>query len=699
MFKQVGEWLEARTGYRGVMHEALDEPIPGGARVRYVFGSCLTASFLVQAVTGVLLMTSYSPSSTTAWGSVYHITYQLDFGWFVRGLHHFGAQAMIVLLGMHLIQVLLAGAYRAPREFNWWFGLLLMVITMGLGLTGYLLPWDQKGYWATKVATNIMGNTPVIGDSLRKLVVGGNEYGNATLTRFYALHVAVLPAALVGLLVVHIALFRKNGITHPPETRGRMDTFWPKQVFLDTVAVALVIGGIAGWVWWEQSQGRAAPLDAPADPSSSDYEARPEWYFLSLFQMLKRPEFSGANEVIGTVVVPSAVFLVLILLPLFDKLLPRRLAHFLACGVVFVLIGGAGYLTWQAFDEDARNPKFQAALERAHQAGLRAKDLAQAEGITPEGAGYLLARDPMTRGRAVLEQKCLSCHYYNGHGQISRTETLVDAGQRAAAKSLAGGLDLGLPQPITQALGVVHPGFMPQKSTSAAADPRMNGPGSYQVEGTNERGDRIKALISSDGGRVVSEVEPPQTASDLKHFGSPAWLRGLLQDPSHNAYFGAVKVGAGGMKSWKKESKLDERELDRIAEFFEAHVINTPADLPAAEWVERENVTSHPAFKNFGEKGECFLCHADWVASNPEAPNLYGWGSDWWIRRMILRPRAPHNYGFLPEDEANQMPGFAGGKITDAELDVLVRFLKDDYLGAEPPPDVGSRRPRPVDPR
>jgi quinol-cytochrome oxidoreductase complex cytochrome b subunit/mono/diheme cytochrome c family protein len=650
-------------------------------------------------------MTSYSPSSTTAWGSVYFITYKLDFGWFVRGMHHFCAQAMVILLGLHLLQVLVAGAYRAPREFNWWFGLALMFVTLGLALTGYLLPWDQKGYWATKVATNIMGNTPVIGDSLRKVVVGGNEYGNQTLTRFYALHVAVLPGALVLLLVIHIALFRKHGVTHPANTRGRLDRFWPKQVFLDTLAVALVVGGIAGWLFYEKYQSRiAVPLDAPASPSSSDYEARPEWYFLSLFQLLKRPEFSGKNEVIGTVVVPGTVFLVLFLLPFFDKLLPRRLAHFLACGLVFVIVGGAGYFTWLAFNEDAHNSKFQSSLARAEEAARRAKELAGEEGISPEGAGYLLQRDPLTRGRAVLEQKCLSCHYYNGHGQVTWIETSIDPAKRDAATEIAN--LRGVPTPALKALATLYPDFTPADPAAVQRVGNDLNPEAYVVRGSNGRKEQLTVRVDADGTRLTAEVEPPQTASDLYHYGSPAWLRGLLENPSDSRYFGKVHFKKPSrMAAWKKSSKLDGQELDRIAQFFERNVINTPESLPASEWVERPAIAENNTFKkHFTGEGECFTCHADWVAANEEAPNLYGWGSPWWIERLIKRPNAPHFYGFLEsqgyvDDTTNQMPAFSGGKISDEELKAVIRFLKDDYVGAEAPPDVGSRQPRPASPR
>ena len=160
MLNQLADWLDDRTGYRPFLRTFSDEQIPGGARWRYVFGSTLASVFLIQAFTGVLMMTAYSPSSSSAWGSVYYINNVMWMGWFIRGLHHFGASAVMVLLVMHLLQVLLAGAYRKPREVNWWLGLALLVLTVTFGHTGYQLPWDQKGFWATKVMTNIMGGAP-----------------------------------------------------------------------------------------------------------------------------------------------------------------------------------------------------------------------------------------------------------------------------------------------------------------------------------------------------------------------------------------------------------------------------------------------------------------------------------------------------------------------------------------------------------
>src|SRR5947199_1479540 len=206
-------WLDHRTGYKKFLHEALFENVPGGARWRYVWGSTLTFTLAVQFITGVFLWMAYSPSSQTAWESVYYIQHGMAGGWLLRGIHHFTAQAMNVLLVLHLMQVLIDGAYKAPREMNFWFGLLLLLLVLGLSLTGYLLPWDQKGFWATKVATNIMAITPLIGPQLQRLVLGGADYGHHTLTRFFALHAGVLPGAIIVLLTAHIYLFRRHGLT------------------------------------------------------------------------------------------------------------------------------------------------------------------------------------------------------------------------------------------------------------------------------------------------------------------------------------------------------------------------------------------------------------------------------------------------------------------------------------------------------
>src|SRR3972149_1747747 len=169
------DWLDHRTGYRAVVHDVLYEHIPGGARWRYVWGSTLVFAFFVQLVTGLVLWAAYSPSAQTAWESVYYIQHEMTLGWLLRGIHHYMSHAMVVLVSIHFLQVVVDGAYRAPREINFWIGLVMLLVVLGMALTGYLLPWDEKGYWATKDVTNMVALVPLVGESLQRLLVGGLE--------------------------------------------------------------------------------------------------------------------------------------------------------------------------------------------------------------------------------------------------------------------------------------------------------------------------------------------------------------------------------------------------------------------------------------------------------------------------------------------------------------------------------------------
>ena len=185
---RIAAWLEVRTGYAALARAALDRPVAGGPRPRYVFGSVLLFLLLNQSVTGVLLAAGYAPSVGDAWASVAYVQELAPAGWFIRGLHAHGASVAILVMLLHLAQVVWAGAYRAPREATWWIGLGLLGVLLAFGLTGYLLPWDQKGFFATQVATNLLGATPLVGRMAQELALGGASYGNLTLTRFFALH-------------------------------------------------------------------------------------------------------------------------------------------------------------------------------------------------------------------------------------------------------------------------------------------------------------------------------------------------------------------------------------------------------------------------------------------------------------------------------------------------------------------------------
>lgn len=398
------DWLDSRTGFRGMTRALLYEHIPGGARWRYVWGSTLMFCFATQVITGLFLWMSYSPSSQTAWESVYYIQNQLWGGWLVRGIHHFTAQAMIVLLAFHMLQIIIDGAYKAPREINFWIGLILMQIVLGLSLTGYLLPWDQKGYWATKVATSLIEAVPIVGPSIQKVVIGGHDYGHHTLTRFFALHAGILPGLMIIMIVAHMYAFRRHGITAKLAPDRADSHFWPDQVLKDGVACLAVLVAVLFMVFYF-----GTPLSAPADPTQQFSAARPEWYFLFLFQLLKY--FPGEQELIGAVVIPGAIVGVFFMMPFIGKV---KAGHVFNVVFLFALLGGAGYLTYEAVKQDSGNKEFIAAVQQSHIDGERAAVLA-ANGIPETGAKTLMRNDPKTMGPKLFAANCASCHRYEEH--------------------------------------------------------------------------------------------------------------------------------------------------------------------------------------------------------------------------------------------------------------------------------------------
>jgi len=351
-----GFWDE-RTGWKMLKEVMLLEPLPGGARWAAAFGSLLLFTFVVQVVTGILLSMNYAPSEKTAYPSVNYIQNEVPLGAFIRAVHHWGSSAMVILLLVHLVQVFVWGAYKRPREFTWMVGVLLLFCTLGLAFTGYLLPWDQKAYWATKVGLGIASTVPFIGDTLRTLMQGGDQIGNLTLTRFFTLHGFVLPGLIIFLVVVHLYLFRRHGVTPPwwrseSQLKADQEPFWPKQALKDGVLALVFLIGLGCWAFYHP-----APLEDQADPGKL-YEARPEWYFMFLFQLLSY--FKGPMEVVGTFVLPSVFFLILFFWPFLDRILlweqPHRNPARRPVAIGLLALGTAGLigLTIFAIAKDTR---------------------------------------------------------------------------------------------------------------------------------------------------------------------------------------------------------------------------------------------------------------------------------------------------------------------------------------------------------
>ena len=214
--KRIYFWIDERLEMHEILKkDVLVKPIPKGLNISYCFGGITFFLFVMLAVTGYFMTLYYVPSPEQAYDSVDYLTFEVPLGYVVRGVHHWSANLMMVTIFIHMIRVFVYGAYKNPREINWITGVCLFCLVMGFGFTGYLLPWDQKAYWATKVGTSIMGTVPVVGDYTLRLMRGGERLGAMTMTRFYALHILFLPAATLVFLIGHFVMIRKQGISKP----------------------------------------------------------------------------------------------------------------------------------------------------------------------------------------------------------------------------------------------------------------------------------------------------------------------------------------------------------------------------------------------------------------------------------------------------------------------------------------------------
>lgn len=330
MIRKIVDWLEERTGLETAVRSFLYEEIPGSSGWHQVFGSIAAFLFMLQAFTGIMLAFNYAPTPGEAYNSLKYIVAELTGGALMHGLHHWGASMMIVVVVLHMCQAFLWGAYKKPREATWIIGVVLLLITLSFGLTGYLLPWDNRAYWGTVVTTRIAASLPVMGPYIERLMGSDGTIGVVTFTRFYAAHVLLLPPITMILMVLHIFLVRRHGVapaaieTKPPKK------FYPGQVYKDTVAiflsfVLLFVLAIAAKV----------PLERLADPTDTNYIPKPEWYFLFLYELLK--VFPGSLEIVGSVILPGLAVLGLFLIPFLDRAkLARLRQRTVAIGVLIL---------------------------------------------------------------------------------------------------------------------------------------------------------------------------------------------------------------------------------------------------------------------------------------------------------------------------------------------------------------------------
>jgi quinol-cytochrome oxidoreductase complex cytochrome b subunit len=355
--RRAWEWLDHRYKLASLFEALLHVEIPISARTYYLGGITLFL-FMVQGSTGILLAIYYQPTPEAAYKSILFIMNQVNFGWLIRSIHSWGANLMILFCVLHLLRVFFQAAYKAPREVTWVVGIVLLVATMGFGFTGYLLPWDQRAFWATTVGSEIAGAVPLVGQKLLIFLRGGGEVTARTLSRFFGTHVLVLPLSLVGALLVHIVLVHQQGLADPKrkmadpnevalagtslpgseqEPKKKLLPFFPNYVLDEVIAwyVMLAVLIVLASLF-------PAGLEAPADPLQTPAHTKPEWYFLFLYQGLKL-----VPRIVG-IAVPILGGLVLVLLPFFDRnpyIAARRRPIAISIATI-TLIGVVAFTIW-----------------------------------------------------------------------------------------------------------------------------------------------------------------------------------------------------------------------------------------------------------------------------------------------------------------------------------------------------------------
>jgi len=331
LFKKIWDWIDDRTGAAEAWKATAGHPIPPKTGWMYVFGSATMVALIVQVVTGSVLATKYVPSASQAYESLVYLTQVDTIGRILRGMHYWGSSAMVLFVGLHMVRVFLTGSYKFPREMNWITGIALLAIILGIAFTGQVMRWDDNAIWSVIVAAEQAVRIPFIGQQVADIILGGGHLTGSTLSRFFALHVFILPGTLFLILGVHLYLVIKNGISEPPK-RGqpvdpktyrkwykdylseRGEPFWPNAAWRDVVVGVGLIVAIALLAIFVGPP----PLGTDPDPTNIVADPRPDWYFLWYFAVLALSPHHLENWIM--IIGPAIIGIAFLALPLiFNK--------------------------------------------------------------------------------------------------------------------------------------------------------------------------------------------------------------------------------------------------------------------------------------------------------------------------------------------------------------------------------------------
>jgi ubiquinol-cytochrome c reductase cytochrome b subunit len=565
MIKSFWAWINDRTGVEDGGRWLMDSPVVGGAGWWKVLPCTIVFAFCVQAITGFLLRTYYSPSAQTAWESVYFLQYEVVGGWLLRAMHHYSAHMMLALLILAVVKTILTNGYRAPRELVFWATVGLGLCALAAVLTGDLLSWDQNGYASTKTRTGFLTFLPWVGGSLLKIAIGGPgpALGHLTITRFFALHVGIFGAGFLALLVVRGVLARRANAREA--VYDYAIPYWPAQAAragaacLAVMVVILLLSCQHGVTLPHAGVPLLSPADT--DPANGYNAARPEWFLVGVYEFSHF--FSGEWAIIPIFLVPGFLVCMALAMPFLGKYFLGQIFNMLfTVGLLVALVG----LSYYSLAKDYGNPEHQRALALERQQAERIRELARYEGIPPTGALTLLRNDAKTQGPRLYSQNCASCHdHAAGDDPIESNKA-----EKSSAPNLAGfasrGWIAGLLDPeqisgpnyfgnTTFRAGKMA-GFVKETLAELDADQKeslqkviMAVSAEAQLPAQRAADARDAKLIEE--GRALLSDEFGCTdchkfrgkggvgqTPRLTGYGSPDWISGIIRNPADKRFYG-----------------------------------------------------------------------------------------------------------------------------------------------------------------
>jgi len=561
--KTAGAWLDDRTGLLTAMRTCSEGSVRGGVGWRHVWPAAILFGFAVQAITGFFLWMFYSPSTQTAWESVYYLQYEVAGGWLLRGIHHYNAQVLVALTGLYFLWIVCTGAYRRPREFVFWTAVLMGLCALGGCLTGDLLPWDQNSYHATKTRVDFLNLLPLVGGTLHKLAAGGPEFGHHSLSRFFALHVGMVGGGFVLLLILYHWFAHRAEATQRPDVPA--GPYWPDQMLRNMAAAAALMAVVLLLVFQHAFAGDhageapgaylGAGLGAPGDldPANAYNAARPEWSFRGLYGFSNL--FPGEMKIVPIFIVPGIVMAFVFAMPFIAL---RKWGHPVNVIVVGILLLGLVVLSYASWKHDWDDPGYLEDVAQGELEAGRARLLIEIGGVPPNGAATLLTTDRLFR------RQCAACHDHaaEGHDMSVRAEetTAPNLYRFASREQVAGFLD---PKRVTTADYFGNTAFR----TGDMADFVKESLADLDEEELEEVEWIVMALSAE--ARLPSQREADKNDAkqikegrelidgygctgchkfhdkgslgmgpDLTGYGSEEWLAGVISDPNRTRFYG-----------------------------------------------------------------------------------------------------------------------------------------------------------------